>query len=401
MALRLLPLLVAAIVIAAPVVAQAFGPPQLMWRAYLPGTDGPWQPLSGAVVDIQDPEVGILVDTDPLGKRPGRAVTVTHVPDHATASDALRYPGGCFGVSAGGQVEALGQLPFRGFGAYSIHALALTNAQAMSSTVCDLTGAPASDINFTVSAAPVLSLEFTRPSELDNSRDANDVRPTPSSWNATPSDYVCARHATRGPDGTPSGADRVTASKAKEVTIDSSGDIRKVGDWSCAGRFEAVSEGDESTFTGPWGPIFTFDVTHALDLRHLAFTAKGSTRFSLDGRVGDAATDGGQVRVTLAPGKNCPAARAIHVTTTVRSKRFSKLVTVPAGNVGHYSNYAWKLKFEFLGTRFIRAYSAKLTLAVQVRGQPGGPRLRKPRTNITPSDPREPIPCVRDRLLHR
>jgi hypothetical protein len=397
--LRLL-LFAVVLLLAAPTVAQAFGPPQLFWRPYLPGAEVAWQPLNGAAVNVFEPEVGVLIDVDPAGKDPGRALTVTHVPDHATASDALPYHGECFTLPGGaGKVVALGQLPFRGFGGYTIHAVALTNAQAMSSLACDLTGAPASDTNFTVNAAPTLSLVLGH-AQLDDDSNENIVAQVASvaAFQSFPADYVCARNATAGSDGTPNGVDRRTVDKASRVgVVDVLG---KVGRWSCAARLEVPSEGDNATFTGPWGPLLNFDVTDVFRFRRLRMNALGRTHYGIDG-LADTSAAGGKVRLTFTSGRRCPGAkRTIRKTLSVNSagKFTTRSLTLPEKGSSGYVSYGWRLKAEFLGTRFIRPAKLDVGLALAVRSSGGQPHYRKARVGTieNPSD----AACVKQPIPH-
>jgi len=395
--LRLL-LFAVVLLLAAPTIAQAFGPPQLFWRPYIPNTDGAWQPLDGATVSAFEPEIGILIGTDPAGKNPGRAVTVTKIPDRTTASAAMPNAGLCFTMpGAAGTVYPIGQMPFRGFGTYSIHAVALTNAVAMTSTVCDLTGAPASDTTFTVSAVPTLTLGLEH-ATLDDDSNLNFVAPAakPGEFGNFPADYVCARNAKAGADGTPTGADRRTLNNQNTLSVP--GVLRKVGAWSCAARWEAQSFGDQSTFTGPWGPLFTFDVTDVFRFPALRFNSLGGTRYSISGPATTAAA-GGKVRATFVKGKHCPGGpKTIRKTMTISpAGRFKTTLTLPEGGSKRYYAYGWKVKIEFLGTRFIRAANEAFGIAVNVRSSGGQPHYRKNRISEI-DDPRN-VGCAQQQVF--
>jgi hypothetical protein len=397
--LRLL-LFAVVLLLAAPTVAQAFGPPQLFWRPYLPGAEVAWQPLNGAAVNVFEPEVGILIDADPVGKDPGRAITVTHVPDHGTASDALRYAGECFTLPGGaGKVVALGQLPFRGFGAYTIHSFALTNAQAMSSLLCDLTGAPASDTNFTVNAVPTLSLVLGH-AQLDDDSNENIVAQVTSSaaFQSFPADYVCARNARAAADGTPSGADRRTINNARDVGVVD--DLGKVGHWSCAARLEVPSEGDNATFTGPWGPLLNFDVTDLFRFQRLALSSLGGTRYALSGRSANNGAAGGKVRATFVRGKRCPGGpKTIRKTLAVNAAgRFTARLALPEGGSSGYISYGWKVKIEFLGTSLVRPAKQVFGIEVGVRSSGGQRHYRK--TRVAQIEDASAAACVKQPIFH-
>ena len=392
---RVVPLAVALLVVAAPTVAQAFDAPQLFWRPYVPGSVGGWQPLQGAVVDAYQPEIGILISADPAGKDPGSSLTVTKVPDDGTASDALSYPGLCFTMPGfAGKIDPLYQLKYRGFGTYTIHAVSLTNAQAMGSIACNLAAGLAGDTTFTVRSVPTLEL-LLKSAALDNDSNLNLVSPAKSSWNGFPSDYVCARNAHAGADGLPAGADRFKLSKALAVEVRG---LRKTGRWSCAARYEAQSDGSQQTFPGPWGPIFNFNVTDGFRLDYTRMVALGGTRYTFKGAALNPASPGARVRVTFTKGRGCPAARTVFKTMTIGATgRFSTTVNLPEhGNRG-YVTYGWRVRFEFPGTRFLRKFRLDDALSVSVRSSGGQPRYRKPQVAFLGDASR--AGCVRQPIL--
>ena len=60
------------------------------------------------------------------------------------------------------------------------------------------------------------------------------------------------------------------------------------------------------------------------------------------------------------------------------SGRFSTTVNLPEhGNRG-YVLYGWRVRFEFLGTRFLRKFRLDDAVALSVRSSGGQPRYRKP-----------------------
>ncbi len=391
-----LPLAVA-LLVAAPVAAQGFDAPQLFWRPYIPGAQGGWQPLQGAVVNAFQPEIGILVGRDPAGKDPGSSLTVTKVPDNGTPSDALSYPGLCFTMPGfADKIDPLYQLKFRGFGTYTIHAVSLTNAQAMTSTACNLSAGLANDTTFTVRAVPTLELVL-KSAALDNDSNLNlvAVARSPAGFGSFPADYVCARNAHAGADGTPAGANRVTVAKATALEVPR---LRRTGRWSCAARYEALSEGSQQTFTGPWGPIFNFDVTDRFRLDSLRMVPLGGTRYTYKGAALNPASPGAKVRVTFTKGRGCPAARKVSKTMTIgASGRFSTTVNLPEhGNRG-YVLYGWRVRFEFLGTRFLREFRLDDAVALSVRSSGGQPRYRKPQLGFI--DDASRAGCVRQPIL--
>ncbi len=363
-----------------PAVAAAFDAPQLFYRAYEPGVEHPWLPLQGAVVDIWQPEIGVLVPADPSGRDPGVYLDVTSVPDSAPPSGALGQRVWCTALPGyAGQVDPLDQLEFRGFGAYTIHAESLTNQQATTQPCTGGQGVPA-NVSFTVAASPTLETDFAKPNRTVVD-DENIVDPTLSTWNDTPSDYVCARGSATAADGTPSGPSRFTRERAGALELWNSRLFPASGTWSCVARFEATSQGDGRVFTGPWGPLFTFGLFGKFSAT-VHFTATGGQRISIRGTVNDTAADGTRIALRIAPGGECPRAPTVTRSLRVASNgTFGLNLSLPQrgdhGYAGYYG-YGWRVRLHFPGIRYLPASTQLTGLAILLAPDSASPRFKTP-----------------------
>lgn len=382
-----------ALLLALPASAQALDAPQLFYRHYdpgnTPGVDHTWLPLQGAVVDVLAPAIGVMVGTDDEGKTAGRYVAVTQVPDTAAPDTALGGAHCTVYPNSAGQVVELGPMQFRGFGAYTIHVVAVSNKEAMKGNGCDPSTGVAVDVSFTVSATPTLQT-FPDDVRIDDDRSYPGVYPVPSNWSGDTGDFICALNATTGPDGLPAGSPRIVENLKPGIVHF---DFPSIGHWSCAGRFEQLSEGDQGYSAGPWGPIFSFDVTDAFRGGVRASLVRGRT-YKLSGIAERRAANGGKIRMTVTPGPRCPSARAVKKTLTIGSRgRFAHTFRLPEHGGRAYVTYSWRVRLDFLGTRFVRPDTLKLSLLIAVRTFAGRPRY--PRAQVTLTEDPNPTGCVR------